>query len=174
MDDKHLSFLISCTANGDMEAFEELYNLMKRGVYSFALSYVNSRQLAEDVTQETFLHILKASRSYVARNPKAWMLTISRNVLLYMVRKGKNEMLSYEEVDDGMKMDGDFVDEICNSSIIRTLLTKLEPSERQIIVLHLISEMKHREIAEVLDMPLGTVLWKYNTSIKKLKNLVDF
>lgn len=173
MDDKHLNFLISKTANGDMEAFEELYNLMKRGVYSFAISHVNSSQLAEDILQETFLHVLEASRKYTYKNPKAWILTMCRNVSLYMLRGTKREMLSNEDVDDDIKNEVDFVDGICDSEVIQTLLTKLEPSERQIIVLHLISELKHREIAEVLELPLGTVLWKYNTSIKKLKKLVD-
>lgn len=58
-------------------------------------------------------------------------------------------------------------------TVLRTLLTKLESSERQIIVLHLTCELKHREIAEILRLPLGTVLWKYSISIKKLKNLVE-
>jgi RNA polymerase sigma factor (sigma-70 family) len=173
MDDMHLSVLISKVANRDMEAFEELYKIMKRGVYSFALSHANNRQLAEDIVQETFLHILKASENYSHQNPKAWILTISRNVSLNMLRKRKNEILSYEDVDSDMVSIGDFVDGICNSTIIQILLTKLEPSERQIIVLHLVSELKHREIAEILELPLGTVLWKYNTSIKKLKKLVD-
>ena len=173
MDDKHLNSLISRVANGDMKAFEELYNLMKRGIYSFALSHVNNKHLAEDVVQETFLHILKASQNYTQKNPKAWMLTICRNVSLYMLRGKKNEMLSYEDVNNDIEMSSDFVDGICNSEVIQTLLTKLEPNDRQIVVLHIVSELKHREIAEVLGLPLGTVLWKYNASLKKLKKLVN-
>lgn len=173
MDDRHLNFLISKVANGDVTAFEELYNLMKRGIYSFALSHVINKHLAEDVVQETFLHILKASQNYTQENPKAWMLTICRNVSLYMLRCKKNEMLSYEDVDDDMEKCGDFVDGICDSEVIQILLTKLEPNDRQIVVLHIVSELKHREIAELLGLPLGTVLWKYNASLKKLKKLVD-
>ena len=173
MEDKHLSFLISNVAKGDMRDFEELYNLMKRGVYSFALSHANNRQLAEDVVQETFLHILKASKNYTHQNPKAWILTISRNISLNMLRKIKNEVSSDENSGLICASSEDFVDDICSSTVVRTLLTKLEPNERQIIVLHLVCQLKHWEMAEILRLPLGTVLWKYSKAIKKLKNLVE-
>lgn len=174
MDDNHLNLLISKTADRDMKAFEELYNLMKRGIYSLALSYVNNKQIAEDIVQETFLHIFAASKNYTKKNPKAWMLAICKNVSLYILRSKKKEILSYEvvDIDADLYGRGDFADGICDSVMIQTLLTKLEANEKQIIVLHLISGMKHREIAEILDLPLGTVLCKYNLSIKKLKKLI--
>ena len=55
------------------------------------------------------------------------------------------------------------------------ILDLLEPMERQIVTLHVINDLKFREIAEIVEKPLGTVLWIYNKAIKKLKEkAVDF
>ena len=52
------------------------------------------------------------------------------------------------------------------------LLDYLDKLERQIVILHIFDKMKFREISDMLNMPLGTVLWQYNKAIKKLKKEV--
>ena len=55
--------------------------------------------------------------------------------------------------------------------IVRQMLSALDENERQIVSLHAVAGLKHREIASMLDMPLATVLSKYNRSIKKLQKI---
>ena len=54
---------------------------------------------------------------------------------------------------------------------VEQLLNTLDENERQIVVLHAVSGLKHREIASMLNMPLATVLSKYNRAIKKLQKI---
>jgi RNA polymerase sigma-70 factor (ECF subfamily) len=59
---------------------------------------------------------------------------------------------------------------LLNSLVLREAMTSLSDEERQIVVLHALSDMKHRQIAEVMGMPLSTVLSKYSRAMKKLRN----
>ena len=55
------------------------------------------------------------------------------------------------------------------SEEIFKLLDLLEPLEKEIIIMHVINDLKFREISKILNKPLGTVLWIYNKAIKKMK-----
>ena len=59
-----------------------------------------------------------------------------------------------------------------NRIVTQALLAQLAQDEREIVVLHVVTGLKHREIAELLEMPLPTVLSKYRRSLKKLERLV--
>ena len=62
---------------------------------------------------------------------------------------------------------------ILDKVILQDALNTLDFEERQIVILHSLTGMKHREIAEILDLPTGTVLSKYNRSIKKLRRELE-
>ena len=57
--------------------------------------------------------------------------------------------------------------------VIRKCIETLGDSEREIVILHAVSGFKHREIAEILGLPLSTVLSKYNRAIKKLRKTLS-
>ena len=59
------------------------------------------------------------------------------------------------------------------SPIIAVMNKVLGDEERQIVTLHVIAGFKHREIAEMLDKPLGTVLWAYNNALAKMKKQLE-
>ena len=56
--------------------------------------------------------------------------------------------------------------------VTRAVMAKLRDDEREIVMLHAVAGMKHREIASMLELPLSTVLSKYNRALKKLKKLL--
>jgi RNA polymerase sigma factor (sigma-70 family) len=103
-------------------------------------------------------------------NPKSWILTIARNRAVSAIRKTSRETDLDENIIH-IPDDADKEIEICGKSHVTSILSNLSQSERQIVILHVISELKHREIAKLLDLPLGTVCRKYNESIKKLQQL---
>ena len=57
--------------------------------------------------------------------------------------------------------------------LLKGLLVELEDKPREIVLLHVIAGLKHKEIASFLQMPLGTVLWHYRQSIKKLNAILE-
>lgn len=161
--------MIRAISQGDMNVFHELYDTVSKNVYSFALSITQNRQDAEDVLQETFLKIYRNSAAYVPNGkPMAWILTIARNLALSRMR----EKSKFSEHDDNYKSDIDFgfVADTENKILLEALFTVLNDDEKQILILHAVSGLKHRETATLLQLPLNTVISKYNRAIKKLRN----
>lgn len=168
---EHDAFLDRCieeTATGNMEGFKKLYTETKSSVYGFALSVLKNPDDAEDVLQDCFVKVFSAAADYKSQGkPLAWILTITRNLCLQLLRDKKKQADIPEE--DWEKYIGETDDVSTEDNIVLTeLLQTLAEDERQIVVLHVVSGLKHREIADFLKMPLSTVLSKYNRSLKKL------
>ena len=170
-DDKTLDELMLKVANGDLSALEELYNLTKTGIYSFALSVLKNPSDAKDVLHDTYLSIWASAHMYEsAGKPMAWMITIAKN---YCYKVFRDRKWSEEENNNEITED-DFTKQSDDKSTIWQYIALLNDDERQIIVLHAVAGFKHREIAELLNMHLSTVLSKYRRGIRKLKQyLID-
>ncbi len=157
---------------GDKEAFHQLYLNTDKTIYSFILSILKNPQDAEEVMQETYLKVWTSAASYQSQGkPLAWMFTIARN-LCYMKFREQKRMADVG-LDD---LNGEETGELCiplenmtDAMVLRAALEILKEDERQIVLLHASAGLKHREIAEGLNLPLATVLSKYNRAMKKLK-----
>jgi RNA polymerase sigma-70 factor (ECF subfamily) len=163
-------------ASGNIASLEQLYNLMKTTVYAVALSIVRNKDRAEDVVQETFIRVYaKADRYTPDTNPKAWVISIARNLAYDSLRNQRDTFVSvnFEEsyMQDETEKLGIRIDEnILNRMELTEELLKLGEIERQIVVMHVVGGLKHSEISEVLKMPMGTVRWKYSNILKKLSD----
>lgn len=167
MDNFGLSILICRVAGGNLECLEDIFHEMKDSVYAFAYTVTRQKQAAEDILQETMLQIAESAKRFkLYGNPRAWVMTIARNIAFNFIRQTGRETELNENISDGaVPLEHWVTGELSAVS----LLDSLTLSEREIVVLHVISGLKHREIAKLLDIPLGTVCWKYNQSMKKLK-----
>ena len=161
--------LIVRIAQDDREAFCALYEACYSSVFAYALSILRSRDDAEDAAQETFLHIRSAAHLYRSQGkPMAWILTIARNVCLMQFRRRSRETLLPSDelpLSDDLSMIEDREDRMVLEAALRTL----SEEECRIIMLHAVSGMKHREIAELFGLPLSTVLSKYKRGLAKLR-----
>ena len=164
--------LLKQVGTGDEDAFRQLYHNTDRTVYSFILSILKNPQDAEEVMQETYLKIWTSAASYHSQGkPLAWIFTIARNLCYMRFRDLKRQ------ADLGLdELNGEETGELClplenlaDAMVLRSALEILKEDERQIVLLHASAGLKHREIAADLQMPLATVLSKYNRAIKKLK-----
>ncbi|MBO5222911.1 MAG: RNA polymerase sigma factor [Clostridia bacterium] len=156
-------------AQGDMDAVGELYDLIKTDVYAFALSKIKNKTDAEDIMQETFVRVFKHAKQYnPSGKPMAWIITIEINLIRrFFQLSSRTTALNdavYSENHD-CKSEAEIVDSV----FVRNLISTLGDEDREIIVLHLVVGLKHREIAKILGKPLSTVLSKYNRALKKLK-----
>ena len=101
-------------------------------------------------------------------SPMAWILTIARNLSLMELRRGTRETTLGDEEWCTVPADTPRVtaeDRI----VLEEALAALTDDERRVIMLHVTSGLKHREIASLLELPLSTVLSKYNRAMKKLR-----
>lgn len=164
--------LIVRMAGGDGGAFRELYQQTSGTVYGFAMSILRNRHDAEDVMHDAFIKIYTSAVTYKpAGNPMAWILTIVRNLCYNRIRAGKvcEDLSQYDDLA-GVSDDSETV---LDRMVLETAMKILDAEERQIVVLHAMTGFKHREIAEILDLPTGTVLSKYNRALRKLRNEME-
>src|ERR1700730_14370724 len=152
---------------GDEDALATLYQRRQGSVYRFALQMSGSPALAEDVTHEVFMALLRDGTTYDStRGPLNWfLLGIARN--LVRQRLGREHFyasLGDESCDRsvaGQLPDGsDPLDKLARSEIIETVrkaVLSLPPRYREVVVLCELQEMSYAEAAGVLDCAIGTV-----------------
>ena len=161
-------------ANGDVDAMDILYSTIKTDVYAFALSKVYNKNDADDILQDTFLRIYENAKLYVPLGkPMAWVFTVELNIInRYFQLKSRYDVLNDETIIHDIVDESNYSknNEIQDEYLI-TLLESLDEFEREVISLHLVSDLKFREIAEMLNKPLSTILSKYNRAIKKMRKI---
>lgn len=151
-----------------LAAFEEIYEELKVPVFTIVFRITKDRMLAEDVLQETFLKLYRSPPGADVKNPRAYLFQSARNLAIDSIRS-RREAVGLEEAwewaapetDPALRVD------------VERALAQLAEEESQIISLHVSAELKFREIAEAMGMPLGTVLWKYRKGIRKLRGLFE-
>ena len=141
--------------------------------YNVAISveYVQSNSAENSVAHS----LARANaKNYNAKGtPMAWILTITKNLSLMKLREKKRyQDLEPQEWDMSFHVDSE-TGTIEDRHLLEAALNLLNEEERQIILLHAVSGLKHREIAELLDMALATVLSKYHRGLKKLRKYLE-
>ncbi|HBF44061.1 MAG TPA: RNA polymerase sigma factor [Clostridiales bacterium] len=168
---KQAENLIISISKGDTKALGTLYELIKTDVYAYSLSKLRNKADAEDVTEDTFVKIYKYSSYYNScGKPLAWVFTIASN-LIKRHYEVSSRSVGLEVVEN--KSGTSFEDAVCNNAFLQQVLSLLTQEESEIISLRLVSGLKHREIAKLINKPLSYVLSKYNRAVKKLKKEVD-
>ena len=161
--------LIKQMSQGQMDAMGELYDLIEKDVYAYALSKTAKREDAEDITHDTFVQIWKNATRYTPMGkPLAWVFTIEMNLIRRQFNQNQR-FISFDDTIEVEEMSVDMTENVINHEFLRQLFSILDEDEREIITLHIVSGLKHREIANLLEKPLSTVLSKYNRAMKKLK-----
>ena len=164
---------IFAVAQGDDQALERLYNLTSSAVYAYALSVIKNADDARDVLHDTYIKVYESAHNYISHGkPMAWIFTIAKN-LCYTVFRARTRFVDVPDEDIEGRYADDSVATADDKLVINQLLTVLSDDERQIVVMHAMSGLKHKDIARVLDMPLGSILSKYNRAIKKLQKAFE-
>ena len=154
---------------GDEEAFKELYELSYKPLYAFLLSLTQNAEDAQDLLQDTFVQVFNHSHKYQNKgNPMAWMMKIGKNLFLMQYRKNQNKQTaSFEELENMLGLDQ--IQNVEDRILLEKIFSEVSSEEREIIVMHVVGGLKFREIAQVTGKPVGTVLARYNRSMKKLQ-----
>jgi RNA polymerase sigma-70 factor (ECF subfamily) len=167
---------------GDSYAFEQLYGLHKRRVYSLCLRMTGNTAEAEDLTQEAFLQLYRKIGTFRGESAfSTWLHRLSVNVVLMHLRKKGLPEVSLEETlepqqEDGPKKDIGARDTVLAGSIDRVNLERaienLPPGYRIIFVLHDIEGYEHNEIAEMMGCSIGNSKSQLHKARMKLRDLL--
>lgn len=167
--------LLRRIAHEDDTALAVLFAQYGARVYSLALFVVRDEALAEEVTQDTFLKVWNSPQAWDASKGQfhSWLLTLARYTAIDRLRKearvnGRNVAL-FEEIE-AERVDG--TDDV-EAGELRALLDELPPEQREVIRLAYFRGLKHSELAEQLNLPLGTVKTRLRLGLHKLRVLLS-
>lgn len=154
--------------NGNKEIFGKLVEKYQDSLFTFIFYSVKDEGNAKDILQETFIKALKEIDKYKEEGKfKAWLWTIARNKVMDFYRKGGKTVPLEEEI---IKQD----DETSKNALgqielnhIKSLIENLPPEQKEVILMR--QYLSFKEIASVLNCPLGTVLARLNRAIKKIQ-----
>ena len=163
---------------GDKTGLKEIYEAYISYIYAVIRGVVKNKENAEDLTAEFFIKLWNMADQYKAGSGhKTWMTVIARNMAIDFMRKAGREQLT-EEVSEVSAADtaagiaDSMENEVVGRMNFRETVEKLPETERQIMTMKLAGQMTFKEIAEVLGIPMGTVTWKYQNSLEKLRRVV--
>jgi RNA polymerase sigma-70 factor (ECF subfamily) len=166
---------------GDAEAFEVLYNLHKRRVYSLCLRMTANTAQAEDLTQEAFLQLFRKIATFRGESAfSTWLHRMSVNVVLMHLRKKGLPVVSLEETieteEETPRKELGAQDPVLAGSINRLQLQRaiddLPPGYRTIFVLHDVEGYEHNEIAGMVGCSIGNSKSQLHKARMKLREFL--
>lgn len=164
--------------DGKREALEALYDKYHKLIFSFAYRMVKNKELAEEIVQEVFIKIWTKKGLYQAEKGKfsSWLLTITRNLSIDLIRKQKEVPYELQEerekVPDGQPLPEDLTIWKEKRAEINQALAELKENQQQIIQLFYFQSCTQVQIATKLDIPLGTVKGRLRLALKHLKDIM--
>jgi len=163
-----LNKLVKDLQNGNIEVFDDIYYQTKDLVFYSIFLILKDYQLAEDIMQDTYLKALDKIHSYKRHaHFKSWLVTIAKNLAINEYNRRKRE--TFVDLSENEYLLGNTASTAENEVLISQIFKVLSDTEKEVVLLHVLGDLKHREISDLLNKPLGTVTWIYNEAIKKLK-----
>ena len=157
---------------GQEEAWEDLVTIHTRRVYAICYRFTTSNHTAQDLTQEVFLRVFKSLKSYRVGEGSftVWLSRLTRNLLIDHYRRSKLERATdsiegqlplLEGRSSSSRAEGLLAGREA-SEMLQAALGKLSPELREAVILRDLEEMEYKEIAQVLNVPEGTVKSRLN------------
>jgi len=131
-------------------------------VYLSIRTYLKDQQIIEDLMQDTYVRAIQNITKYkLGTNFKAWISCIARNIAINYYNKEKKVEL--------VEIDNPVLSVENNDSKLDYYLSFLEGVERDIVIYHIVLDMKFKDIAKIVELPQSTVFAKYKTAIEHIK-----
>jgi RNA polymerase sigma-70 factor (ECF subfamily) len=151
---------------GSREAFEELFARYREPLFGFFRRRLESQERADDLMQETFLAVIRATSRY---QPRALVRTYLYGIALKLLAAERRR-----EHRSDPRSQTDAVDSALDNSLwVRRALEKLDPSEREILMLREYEQLSYSEVADLLRIPVNTVRSRLFRARMALKNLLE-
>ncbi|MDP4647468.1 MAG: sigma-70 family RNA polymerase sigma factor [Akkermansiaceae bacterium] len=173
---------------GDMQAYDQLVIRHRGKIYAMIRNMVKNDADAWDLSQDAFIKAWQALPRFEARSRfSTWLFRISHNVVYDWVRKRKiesagelnDEIFNRDSIDSSAKTAPSFPeapdDALSNTELrgkIEEALSKLSPEHREAVILKDVQGLAYKEIAEVMDCSLGTVMSRLFYARQKLQTLL--
>ena len=169
---KELKNLFAEIKNNNNIEFEEFYSKYDKLVLKITYSILKNKNDAEDVMQLVFEKIYSMNKEKLpTKNEASWLYSVTRNETLNYLKSNKNNI----NLDDLYEIEdnNNELDKVIEREKYNKLISKLNDDEKEIVSLKIISNCSFEEIGKVLNMPTGTVKWRYYKAVNTLKLLLS-
>ena len=169
--------LVIKAQSGDRNAFSELVSIHARGVLNVIYRMCGDAQVAEDAAQETFIRAWARLGSFrVDSSLRNWLYRIALNTAIDMLRKEKRTLTGALEgfhlADPQLGPEGLFLQEE-RTAVVQRAIQTLPDASRAVLVLKEYEGLSYHEIADALDIPIGTVMSRLNYARRLLKEKLE-
>jgi RNA polymerase sigma-70 factor (ECF subfamily) len=160
-------------AAGDEAAVRAVYSRYAGPIQTVAMGTLGKRDLADEVVQTTMLKAWRAAASFdPSRDLAPWLYAIARRVAIDVYRREARAAAPEELTDDRVGAVTLSFERTWEAWEVRSALERLTPDEREVVRLAHFLGMTHAEIAEQLDVPVGTVKSRSNRAYRRLAGLL--
>lgn len=178
-----LGALIASAAKGDEQAWVDLVGLYAKRVFAMARSRLHDEELAEEITQSVFVTVatkLNGNEGYAEMGRfEPWLFRITMNRVRDLCRKrtrhasptAPEHFARLEGTDDESLEERD--SQAGQIGKLRSVLEQLSESDREIIELRHHGQLSFKQIAELLDQPVGTLLARHHRALRKMRTLIE-
>lgn len=157
--------------DGNELEFNKLYEKYKELIYGIAFSILKNKEDSEEIVQSIFIKIFKLEKEKLPKSKEAsWLYTITKNEVIDFLRNKKKE-ISLDEIYY-ITNEQNEINDIIDKETYNKIIQKLNTNEQEIVSLKIISKLSFKEISKILNIPIGTVQWKYYKAIHSLKLLL--
>ena len=180
LNDETLLLLI---ARAHPDALGELYSRYSRMVFGVALNLVGNRATAEEITLDVFTRVWEKAETYRADRAKVstWLISVTRHQAIDVLRRRGSRPdyhnLNWADVSPQLVPDGNTPEQITEHTLrqeqVRAAVAQLPEEQKQVLKLAYFTGYTHRQIADMLDQPLGTVKTRIRLAIQKLRQILE-
>ena len=189
MDERQFERAVAGMIQGDKTGLKEIYENYAGYIYRIIYEVLQNKENAEDVTSDFFIRLWdKAEQFKPGSGHRGYLAVMARNMAVDFLRKHRREELTalmqdlgagseeeargaeiYQKNAGSLKAADAVEEEVLGNMTVSQALATLKPAERQIVSLKVLGGLTFKEIAECMKIPMGTVTWKYQNAMKKLR-----
>ncbi len=176
---EELASLLQAASRGDPQAWRELVNRYSRRVYALAKSRCRNDDVAEEIAQSVFATVavkLRAGEYTESGRFEPWLFRVAMNRVRDSIRKARRNPETHDDsvfIHTAHREPDEPAFDAAAIGRLRSAMTELSEADREIIELRHHGGLSFKQIADILEEPVGTLLARHHRALKKLKEALD-
>ena len=165
--------IMEAVKNGDLQQASVLFERYHKKIFNFLARMTMDRALAEDLTQNVFLRMIKYRHTYREGNRyQSWIYQVARNVFSdhYQAHKNRrSDFMTIDKISDAMMDPEEGTEQVEREKILHRSMARLTAEQRELLVLTRFQQMKYEEVAVLMETTVANIKVKVHRAIAKLR-----